>query len=200
MSGDKARQLGVSRVSDLAPHAKSLRAGVSHEFLNRHDGFIGLAAAYDLGGLDVKGMEHGLAYDALTAGQIDLFDSLTTDGKLLRYDVTVLEDDRRFFPPYDAAPLVRASTLERHPELGPLLGRLAFRLDDEKMRRLNFRVEEEGGSYESVARAFLEEEGLLGDEVRSSPAARAAPSGFWDFFRDRAGPRRRSPPITCSSR
>lgn len=186
MSGETARRLGIARVSDLKAHAKSLRAGVSHEFLNRQDGFVGLAAAYELGGLDVRGMEHGLAYDAIHAGQIDLFDSLTTDGKLLRFDVTVLEDDRRFFPPYDAAPLVRASTLERHPELAPLLERLAFRIDDATMRQLNFRVEEQGGSYASVARGFLVESGLLEGDVATAPAVRGDASGIAAFFRERA--------------
>lgn len=159
-----ADKLGIRTISQLLEHQDELSAGVSHEFLNRQDGFPGLAAAYGLRIADIRGMEHGLAYQAIASGKIDVIDTWTTDGKLLRYDVRILEDDRSFFPPYDAAPLIRTEILERHPELRPLLERLAFRLDDAKMRRLNYRVEEEGGAFDAVARGFLEEESLLTNE------------------------------------
>lgn len=164
MAEDTAERLGVTRISELKPHLKDLRIGVSHEFLNREDGFLGLAKAY---GFQIpeglRGMEHGLAYEGLKSGRVDLVDAWTTDGKLELYPVRILEDDGGFFPPYDAAPLVRSDTLARHPELGPLLNRLAFTLPQPRMRALNFRVEQEGGTFANVARDFLLEQGLISE-------------------------------------
>ncbi len=175
-----AADLGVTRISDLLPHQEQLRAGVSHEFLNRGDGFPGLAEAYGLRIGDVRGIEHGLSYQAITAGQVDLIDAYTTDGKLAGLNLRLLEDDLGFFPPYDAAAIVRTTTLEAHPELGPLLDELAFRIDNARMQSLNFRVEERGGGFVDVARDFLEEEQLV-----SAVAAQAAapPSRSGDMAR-----------------
>jgi osmoprotectant transport system permease protein len=188
MSEEAAGRLGITRISDLVGHQEKIRAGVSHEFLNRPDGFPGLSTAYGLEVLELRGMEHGLAYDALQSGVIDLTDTYTTDGKLLRYRLRLLEDDLHFFPPYDAAPIIRADTLLRYPKLEKILNSLAFTLDDQQMRRMNFRVEEEGGAYKEVARAFLENEGLLdpragtGAEKNSPP-----PDNFLSFLSRRAG-------------
>jgi len=168
MSEEAAERLGVTRVSELVEHQETLRAGVSHEFLERADGFPGLAKLYGLTVADLKGMEHGLAYEAIRTGKIDIVDAYTTDGKLLRYKIRLLEDDKRYFPPYDAAPVVRLDTLERHPELEPLLLQLAFTLDDAEMRKLNYRVEEEGGAFERVAHDHLVQEGLLGAKAGSA--------------------------------
>ena len=181
MAGPKARALGVTRVSDLLPHAGELSAGVSHEFLERDDGYPGLSAAYGLELADIRGMEHGLAYEALRTGAVDLVDTYTTDGKLLRYDVVVLEDDRDFFPPYDAAPLVRRETLDAHPELGEALRALAFRIYDATMRKLNHEVEEGGGDFAGVARRFLIAEGLLEETSSDEPQA-VGDQGFFAFF------------------
>ncbi len=161
MDEGRARELGVRSISDLVEHQAELRAGVGHEFLNRKDGFPGLAEAYGLRIGDVRGMEHGLVYEAIRTGRVDLIDTYTTDGKLLRYDVRLLDDDRRFFPPYDCAPIARKDTLARHPEVRRAIERLAFRIDDARMRRLNARVEEEGAAFERVATDFLREEGLI---------------------------------------
>ena len=171
-----AERLQIETISDLLAHQDALTAGVSHEFLDREDGFPGLARAYGLRIGTVRGMEHGLAYEALRTGRVDLTDTYTTDGKLLRFDVRLLEDDRRFFPPYDAVPVVRRDALERHPELRSILGKLAFRLDDERMRALNAAVEEGGGSYATVARRFLTNEGLIGP-VSAESGPRGSP-GF----------------------
>ena len=91
-----AEELGVTRISDLAPYGGRLRAGWSHEFLNREDGFQGLAAAYGLAIADNRGMEHGLAYEAIRSGLVDLTDAYTTDGKLLRFPVRLLEEAEMF--------------------------------------------------------------------------------------------------------
>src|SRR5690606_38191247 len=139
------------------------------------------SAAYGLELGDVKGMEHGLAYEAIRTGRSDLIDTYTTDGKLLRYDVRVLDDDLGFFPPYDAAPVARRDALERHHGARELLEELAFRIDDETMRRLNYRVEIEGGSFADVAHAFLVSEKLLdpGEPARASKAPTSFAGYLW---------------------
>ncbi len=168
MDREKAEALGVRTLSDLKAHEEEIRVGVSHEFLDRLDGYPGLAEAYDLDIPDIRGIEHGLAYQAIDNGDLDLIDTYTTDGKLLRYDLRLLEDDRAFFPPYDAAPIIRNAVLKRHPELKPLLEQLAFAIDDDTMRELNFRIEAEGGGYARVARDFLRSRELL-DGLEESP-------------------------------
>lgn len=170
-----AERLGLKRVSDLLPVAGELRAGVSHEFLSRDDGWPGMAAAYGLAIGDLRGMEHGLAFEAIASGQLDLIDAWTTDGKLLRYDVRLLEDDLHFWPPYDCAPIVRADALERFPELADVLDLLAFRLPAERMQQLNHRVEVEGVSFRDAAREFLLAEGLL--DAQRDPAATGFAAG-----------------------
>lgn len=185
----KADELGIVTISDLAAHADELRVGVSHEFLNRKDGWPGLSRRYSLEVASVRGMEHGLAYAAINHGEIDLIDAYSTDGKLLRYRLRVLEDDRGYFPHYHAAPVVRAETLRRHPELGPLLERLALRLSADRMQRLNYLVEEEKRSFVDVARGFLQAEGLVkrsaADSSATEPSARE--QGFFALL----GARRR---------
>lgn len=184
MDETKAAALGLSRISDLAPHASSLRAGVSHEFLRRADGYPGLARAYGLKIGQVRGMEHGLAYQAIRSGKVDLIDAYSTDGKLLKFKLRVLEDDRRFFPPYHAAPVVRRATLRRHPQLRPLLERLGYRLSAAAMQRLNHQVEAQGRSFAAVARAFLLREGLL-EASAARPRGEQRGQGFWRLMASR---------------
>ncbi len=167
MRGPTAEQMGIGSISDLLEYQDEIRAGVSHEFLNREDGYPGLAAMYGLDIPNLNGMEHGLAYEAIISDRVDVIDTWTTDGKLLEHDIRILEDDLGFFPPYDCAPLIRSETLERYPELEEILAMLAFRIDDRRMQALNYRVEEEGGEYAEVAREFLVSEGLLDAPPRS---------------------------------
>lgn len=167
---DLAIRHGITRVSQLAVHPE-FRAGLSHEFLDRADGFPGLARAYGLRFEEVRGLEHGLAYEAIRSGLVDLTDAYTTDAALRRFPLVILEDDRRFFPPYDAAPVVRADTLARHPELGPILDLLAFQISAETMQTLNEEVLGVGRDYDEVAREFLIAEGLLATSSPDSPTA-----------------------------
>lgn len=159
-----AQRLGLTRISDLIGHGASLRASFTPEFVEREDGWAGLRTHYP--GLDLvpRAMEHGLVYAAVAAGEVDVFDAYSTDGKLLRYDVVLLDDDRGFFPPYQAAPVVRGAVLRAHPELRDALWRLAFTIDDRTAMRLNHRVEVGGERFEDVARSFLRERGLIADD------------------------------------
>lgn len=170
----RAAELGIRTISDLRPHAERLRAGFSIEFMNRTaDGYPGLVAAYGLAFQSVRSLEHGLAYAAVRDGSIDLIDAYSTDAKLLRFQLRVLVDDREFFPPYNAAPIVRADALARHPGLESVLGKLSFRIPDQRMQTLNLAAETDG--FPATARAFLAEEGLLAATANGSPAQ----SGGW---------------------
>ena len=182
-----AETMGIRTISDLLPYEDRLRAGVSHEFLNRDDGYPGLAAAYGLEIRDLRGLEHGLAYEAILSDRIDVIDTWTTDGKLRVHDIRILDDDRGFFPPYDSAPVVRSDTLERYPEVGEVLGRLAFRIDNETMQALNYRVEDQGGGFDEVARDFLVSAGLVDDAAAAEPAVVDRDGGFPAFLWSRRG-------------
>ncbi len=150
----EAAKLGIARISDLAS-AATIRLGLSHEFLGRRDGWPGLKAAYGLPQQPV-GLDHGLAYEALAAGQVQAIDLYTTDAKIAREGVRVLVDDRRFFPRYDAVILHRADAAAKHPAAFAALAQLAGRIDEAGMRRLNARAELDRIAFPAVAREFLE--------------------------------------------
>ena len=137
MRRNRAAALGVTRISDLARHPE-LRVGLTHEFLGRRDGWRPLAAHYGLTLTDVRGMEHALAYAALAGGAIDLTDAYSTDAKLVAYDLVVLEDDRAFFPRYDAVFLYR---LGLEPRALAAIRGLEGTLDEARMSRLNAEAE-----------------------------------------------------------
>lgn len=160
LTGDRAAELDLSRLSQLSD-LPSLRIAFSHEFLRREDGWLGLRDRYELDQQPV-GIEHGLAYQALARGSIDVTDAYSTDGDLERYGLVTLEDDRGFFPRYAALPLVR----EDLPETARLaVARLAGRISDERMRRLNAEVVVGKRSFAAVAADFLAAEGFVESPV-----------------------------------
>jgi osmoprotectant transport system permease protein len=153
--GDAAR-LRIARISDLAPHSATLRVGLFGEFLERKDGMEGLLSTYGFRfGVRPREMDLGLLYPALAAGQVDLVVGSATDGLIAALDMVVLQDDRHYFPPYDAVPIVSAAALDRHPGLDAALELLAGRIDEAAMRRLNYAVDGEHRSPADVAREFL---------------------------------------------
>jgi osmoprotectant transport system permease protein len=182
---ERAEALHVRTISDLMTHAADLKAGFSIEFMNREDGWLGLSRFYGLQLGNVRAMEHSLAYEALAQGAIDLVDAYSTDGELLRYSMRVLDDDRGFFPPYNAAPVVRGDTLRKHPELRAVLDSLAFRIPDKKMIQLNYAVEKEGKGFREVARDFLVEENLLSADSSVDVDPTSGRSGFFSFLAGR---------------
>lgn len=167
VTGDTAARYALSSISDLTNHPE-LRLGLSHEFRDRSDGWPGLKQAYNLQ-QDSSGIEHGLAYQALLEGHIDVTDAYSTDGDLLRYDLVVLEDDLEFFPSYLAVPLVRA---DLDPEVKAALSMLSGRLSDATMRALNAEVVVEEKTFAEVASTFLLAQGLV------SPGGAGA-RGLW---------------------
>lgn len=183
MREDRAQALGIRTLSDLAAHQDALKFASSHEFLNRQDGWPGLAATYGFHNLSsIVGMEHGLLYEALQEGRIDVMDVYSTDGKIPAYHLRLLEDDRHLFPPYSACFVCREDALAAHPGVQAALESLSGQLDNAEMQRLNNEVEEQGMSVHSVALDFLVRHHLVAwraTEVRSRG------NTFWDLMRNR---------------
>lgn len=161
MRSDQAEELGISTISDLAEHAGNLMFGATQEFLVREDGLPGLEEAYGLEFGDSVGLDPGLMYSALADGEVDVISAFATDGRIASLDLTLLEDDKGFFPPYFAAPVVREELLEQSPEVRDVLNQMAGRLDDATMTQLNYQADEEGMEPREVAREFLISEGLI---------------------------------------
>lgn len=153
MSEDQARKLGIARLSDLARHP-TLRLGLSHEFIGRLDGWPGLAQRYRLAN-QPRSLDHGIAYDALAARQIDVMDIYTTDARIQRMGLRVLEDDLGYFPRYDALLLYRLDAPGRFPVAWHALERLEGSISQQRMIALNAAVELEGRSFDQAAQDFL---------------------------------------------
>lgn len=166
-----ADSLGWSVVSDVAPRAPELSVGFTAEFAERPDGYPGFSERYGFAFGDTRDLDPSILYRAVADGQVDLAFGFATDGRIDSYDLAVLEDDRSFFPPYEAAPVVRVSTLRAYPELGRALGLLGDALPDSTMRRLNREVDEGVGTSPEVARDFLASRSLVGSQSRPSASS-----------------------------
>jgi osmoprotectant transport system substrate-binding protein len=154
--GADARAQGIETLSDAARRKQGWTLGVGYEFLQRPDGLAGLLATYHLPLAGApKSMDLGLLYSALEQKQVDMAAANATDGQLSVLDVTVLRDDRHYFPPYQAALVVRADTLAAHPGLRAALNQLAGRLSDSVMRNLNYEVDGKHRQVAEVAREWL---------------------------------------------
>ncbi len=175
MREDQAAALGITRISDLAgkPGAAALELGLSHEFLARADGWPAHAAAYGLKLAPGAGIDHGIAYDAIAGGQVDLIAVYSTDAKVGRLRLRVLADDAGFFPKYDAVLLMRAG-FDAQP-----LERLAGRIDAATMIALNAQVEIDGQSFAEVARRFLAGAAATAAAPRQSFADRLFAPDLW---------------------
>lgn len=166
MTEARAAALGIARISDLLkPEATTLRLGLSHEFLARGDGWPALREAYGLRQPGPDGLDHGLAYEAVRDGKVDLIDVYSTDAKIGRYGLRVLVDDRGFFPRYDAVLLMR-SAVDTAP-----LQRLAGTIDSRTMIALNAQAELDGLAFAETARRFL-----AGESAGATSGAPAATS------------------------
>jgi len=171
MTAAKARELGIASISDLfRAEPKGLKLGLSHEFLERADGWPALVKAYGGSAGTPVGLDHGLAYDAVVAGRVDVIDVYSTDAKLGRLGLTVLADDRAFFPKYDAVVLMRAAV-----DPAPL-ARLAGSIDATTMIAMNAEVELDGKSFAETARKFLAGGFAAAGAARPSGAGASAPA------------------------
>jgi osmoprotectant transport system substrate-binding protein len=161
MRGDDAHRLGIARVSQLAEVAPQLRLGVGYEFLERQDGYQGWVNTYELKFAQApRVMDLGLLYRALQNRSVDIVAGNNTDGLIAALGLVVLEDDRHYFPPYDAVPVARPQIFERYRQARFALERLAGRITAEDMRGMNYAVDGQRRDAAEVARTFLEEQCL----------------------------------------
>jgi len=176
MRADDASAKGIARLSDLKSHPE-LKLGLSQEFIGRADGWPGLKSAYELPYETPRGLDHGLAYEAIAQHQVDAIDIYSTDAKIDKYGLTVLADDRNYFPRYDAVLLFRADLPQRLPRTWTALKGLEGRIDDTSMRRMNAEAELESKSFVAVAREFLAQKPAGGAAPPTSIAPSAMPAG-----------------------
>jgi osmoprotectant transport system permease protein len=159
--GDDARRLGLRTISDAARYAPGWRAGFGQDFISRPDGYQRFAKTYGLKFKELREMDLALTYRALAQGQVDLIAGNSTDGLIARQKLFQLEDDRSYFPPYDAVPVVRQETLRRFPRVRELLDLLGGAISVAEMRELNLQVDGEGRAAKEVAGEFLRRKGLV---------------------------------------
>lgn len=157
MKSEKAKELDVAKISDLKSHPE-LKAGFTSEFNQREDGFPGLAKHY---GLEFTSAPVDLApghlYAAVDGGQVDIISAFSTDARIRKFNLQTMEDDRQFFPVYQALPLIRKDVATEFPRVVEVLSSLAGEIDDETMMKLNHRVDVEGVPVKEVARQFIEQ-------------------------------------------
>jgi osmoprotectant transport system permease protein len=173
---ETAESLGLRTLSDLAREAGSLTGGLSPDFIGRADGLSGLEAEYGLAPGQVRPLLQAVKYQALVQGEVDFIDGYSTDGQIGRYALVVLEDDRGFFPPYDAAALVGPRVVESRPEIVAVITELSGRIDEVMMRDLNRRVEVGGEEVADVAADALAQLGLV-DMVATTEVGRSRAGG-----------------------
>ena len=162
MKADKAKQLGIVSLSDLAAKAADLKFGSDQEFLARPDGYPALSKAYgfQFKKENIKSMDSGLVYQAVDSGQVDVIMGFATDGRIKKLNLVNLKDDKNFFPVYDAAPVIRQEVLQKNPEIAGILNKLQGQISDEKMQELNLSVDVNGKEPVQVAKDFLVSLGL----------------------------------------
>jgi osmoprotectant transport system substrate-binding protein len=159
--GEDARRLNVKTISDASQYAPRWRAGFGYEFSERPDGYTGLARVYGLQFAEPpRILDLGLLYRALLDNQVDLVAGNSTDGLLAARDLVMLTDDKHYFPPYEAVPIVRDDTLGRHPEVRAALGELEGKISTAEMQKMNYAVDGEHRDMADVAREFLRSKGL----------------------------------------
>jgi osmoprotectant transport system substrate-binding protein len=160
--GDEARRVNIKTLSEAAAFAPQWRAGFGYEFMERPDGYAGMAAAY---GLHFAGtprvMDLGLLAPALKNHQIDIAAGNATDGLIPALDLFVLEDDKHYFPPYEAVAVIRKQCLQDHPEVEQAVAALAGKISDQEMQKLNYALDGEHRDVKDVAHEFLKSKGLV---------------------------------------
>jgi osmoprotectant transport system substrate-binding protein len=160
--GADAQRLGLHTISAAAHLNPPLRLGVGYEFESRPDGLPGLEAAYSLHFAGPpRTMDLGLLYRALASDQVDIVAGNSTDGPIRALGFQVLADDKHYFPPYEAVPVIREETLRAHPEVGAALAELAGKISDQEMQQLNYAVDGQHRDLKSVVQEFLRKKGLL---------------------------------------
>ncbi len=161
MKESKVNELGIETLSELVEFAPDLVLGAGQEFLERSDGYPGLQEVYGLEFKSTKSMDLGLTYAAVRDDKIDINSAHSTDGRIMAFKLKALKDDKNFFPPYYAAPIIRKDTLEKYPELKDVLNSIAGKIDDATMAGLNAKVDLDRMDAKTVAIEWLKSEGLI---------------------------------------
>ena len=158
---EDAKKYNLQNLSEASKYTPKWRAGVEYEFMEREDGFPGLAKTYNLDfSKSPRQMDKGLLYRAITQNLVDMVAGYSTDGQIDRLGLVVLEDNKRYFPPYEATPVFRKDILEKYPQLKASLSQLSGKIDAEEMRKLNYSVEGELRDVKEVVREFRQSKGL----------------------------------------
>lgn len=164
---ETAKKYNLKTVSDLKRHSKDLRLGVDSSWLNREgDGYKGFTQAYGYKFDTVRPMQIGLVYDALKSKNLDVAVGYSTDGRIAAYDLKVLKDDKRFFPPYDASAVATNKLLNKHPELRPIIKKLHSKVSTKDMQILNYQADGEGQEPAVVAEKFLKKHNYFEKDVK----------------------------------
>jgi osmoprotectant transport system permease protein len=179
---ETANRYRLRTLSDLARVAPQLVAGFTPDFIGRPDGLPGLRERYGLAPREVRSLLQAVKYQALATGAVDVVDGYSTDGLLARYDLVVLEDDRQFFPPYEAAFLAGPSLQRDARAAIGILSRLSGQLDEATMRQLNQRVEVNKEPVATVARDGLARMGLFGDSTAEGDTTTASRTGLVEYL------------------
>ncbi|OCQ94812.1 ABC transporter substrate-binding protein [Nostoc sp. MBR 210] len=159
--GEDAKKYNIQTLSQAAQYTPQWRGGFGYEFLEREDGFPGLAKTYNLRfSKPPQIMDLGLIYRALIQKQVDMVAGNSSDGQIARLGLAVLKDDKQYFPPYEATPIVRQATLNKYPELRNAIAQLSGKISADEMRQLNYLVEGELQDIKKVVREFLKSKGL----------------------------------------
>ncbi|MBN3881765.1 MAG: glycine betaine ABC transporter substrate-binding protein [Nostoc sp.] len=159
--GEDARRYNIETLSQATQYTPQWRGGFGYEFLEREDGFPGLAKTYDLRfAKSPQIMDLGLIYRALIQKQVDMVAGNSTDGQISRLGLVVLKDDKHYFPPYETVPIVRQEILKKYPELRTAIAQLAGKISADEMRQLNYLVEGELRDVKDVVQEFRKSKGL----------------------------------------
>lgn len=161
MEEDVAQKYNIETYSDLTKYSDEFVFSPTLAFENREDGLKGLTKTYNMKFKDIKSMDGSLRYQALTSGKAQVIDAFSTDGLLEKFKLRVLKDDKNYFPPYYAVPIVNNDILEKYPDVGEVVNKLAGKIDEKTMINLNYKVDELGQSPEKVAHDFLVEKKLI---------------------------------------
>jgi len=162
MTKERAQELGIVTMTDMAFKAGELVMAGPPEFQEREDGLPGIKAVYgDFTLKEYKSIDPGLRYQALVEGQADVVVAFGTDGEISAFNLVLLEDDRGMFPPYQVAPVIRKAVLDKNPEIENLLNQVSAKLTNSVMQQLNYEVSGKQREPAEVAQEFLKQEGLI---------------------------------------
>ena len=161
MRASQAEQLKIKTISDLVPYAPKFSIASDAEFAERPDGLQGMEKAYNIKFSKASSMDAGLMYGAIQDNQVDTIAAFATDGRIPAFKLKILTDDKHFFPPYQAAPIIRTDTLTKYPQLEGILNKLSGKLTDQEMASLNAQVDLDKKSPKEVAEKWLKTQGII---------------------------------------